>query len=70
MTTLRHEIETTATDADAWAINDICAGVRADHPDAMIDVNSDRMFLRIRARRNGAALRDLIVALDQASFLD
>jgi hypothetical protein len=33
-------------------------------------VNSERMFLRIRARCNGAALRDLIIALDQASFLD
>ena len=69
MTTLRHEIDTSATDADACAINDICATVRAAHPDAMIGVNDDRMFLRIRARCNGAALRDLIIALDQAGFL-
>ena len=69
MNTLRHEIDTSATDADAWAINDICAKVREDHPDAMIGVNDDRMFLRIRARCNGAALRDLIFGLDTAGFL-
>lgn len=70
MTTLRHEIETSATEADAWAINDICATVRATHANAMIGVNDDRVFLRVRARCNGAALRDLILALDTAGFLD
>jgi len=70
MTTLRHEIETNATDVDVDVINNICAGVCFTHPDVMIELNSERMFLRIRARCNGAALRDLIVALDKAGFID
>jgi len=72
MTTLFHNIKTATLEraAVASAIDDICAGVRANHPDAMIELNRERTFLRIRARCNGAAMRDLIVALDQAGFLD
>lgn len=68
---IRHELETTAT-TDNWT--EICAIaeiVMEDHePQTLVTINDDKKLLRVVANCNGAALRDLVTALDQAGFLN
>lgn len=70
--TLRHEIETNLD-----TINDtrdflqiILNRIAAMHAGSKITVNDDVSFLRVIIQGNGAVLRDVVTALDQAGYLD
>lgn len=71
MICLLHRIETTAAadSREAAELVVICATVARD-TQAVFHINDDRQFLRVDARCNGAALRDLVAALDRAGLLD
>lgn len=73
MQTLRHEIETNGTSSfgrDFYNVRAIAFKVAEDHAGTEVTVNDDRMYLKVVARCNGAALRDLINALDRAGYLE
>ncbi|NUM72743.1 hypothetical protein HUU40_00135 [candidate division KSB1 bacterium] len=40
------------------------------HSDCHFTIDDSRMFLRVIARCNGAALRDLVQKLDTAGYMD
>lgn len=69
---MKHEIETEGASnyaADCNRVSKIILSVEALHPDCRIRSNTDRMKIRIEANCGGAALRDLVTALDHEGFL-
>lgn len=73
MKTLRHTIETNGTSgfgSDFENVRAIAFKITENHSGTEATVNDDRMFLRVIIHGNGAALRDLVTALDQAGYLD
>lgn len=69
---LRHEIETNAlsNSADDRAkLKTICDAVSDDNPDLLFQLCDDPWHIKVIARCNGYALRDLVYRLDLKGFL-
>lgn len=70
---MQHQIETNGASnfgRDFETIRAITIRVAEAHSGCEFEVNDDRMNLRVVATCNGAALRDLVEALDKAGFLE
>lgn len=70
---MQHEIETTAPSHSSAAITKIAAivdQIETEHSGCAIEVNVARSTVRVMAKCNGAALRDLVSDLDRAGFLE
>lgn len=68
---MQHEIETSSpshSSAAVMKIGQICDAIESEHK-CRLEVNVNRVTVRVIAKCNGAALRDLVSDLDRAGFL-
>lgn len=73
MQTLRHEIATNGISnfgKDFENVRAIAFKIVENHTGTEATVNDDNLNLKIIVHCNGAALRDIINALDRAGYLD